>query len=407
VKSPISHWCFRNTWTALCFLALTCLLATPSGAALPSVPAAPLSSGAKELIRQAFEGLPGPLVDGHVHIVGMGQGGTGCEVNPHMLSRRHPFKRMVANLYLSAAGVGDFDRFDQEYVDRLVGLARNFGHPVRLHIMAMDHHYNVDGTINHEKTEFYVPNDYVVRLAGLYPDVFTPVISVHPARPDALQELDKWAAQGARYVKWLPNTQGIDPADPRWDPFYERMKQLNLTLITHTGEEKAVSAQGAQALGNPLRLRRALDAGVTVIMAHCASLGRNEDLDHPGRRVSNYSLFLRLMGEERYRGHLFGDISAMTQFNRLPVLQQVLGHPELQPRLVNGSDYPVPAMDFVIWTSQLVRRGMINPRERRALNEIFHSNPLLFDFVLKRTLRDPKTGQRLSDHLFQAMPRAD
>jgi hypothetical protein len=74
---------------------------------------------------------------------------------------------------------------------------------------------------------------------------------------------------------------------------------------------------------------------------------------------------------------------------------------------VNGSDYPLPAMNFVIWTAQLVRMGMISSAERKALNEIFHSNPLLFDFVLKRTIRDRKTGQRLSNQVFLKMPKPD
>src|ERR1039457_4482517 len=90
-----------------------------------SVPAGPMSSTAQELIRKAFEGL-GTVVDAHAHIVGMGQGGTGCEVNPRMLSPRHPFKRIMAKLYLSASGAQDFDHFDQEYVERLLSLARDF-----------------------------------------------------------------------------------------------------------------------------------------------------------------------------------------------------------------------------------------------------------------------------------------
>jgi len=412
VQSAKSFEQGRRLWGCRLGLALWVLIVAPSWAwsqssAIHSVPTAPLSSGAQELIRGAFVGLEGPIVDEHVHIVGLGKGGTGCEVNPHMLSRRHPFKRILANLYLSASGAKDFEHFDQEYVERLVGLARGFGHPVRLHILALDHAYHPDGSLDAEHTEFYVPNDYVVRLAEQYPDIFVPVISVHPARADALAELEKWAAKGVRYLKWLPNAQGIDAADPRWDPFYRRMRELGIVLITHTGEEKAVAVRGGQVLGNPLRFRRALDAGVTVIMAHCASLGRNEDLDHPGRSASNFSLFQRLMSEERYRGRLFGDISAMTQFNRLSVLRQVAASPELQARLVNGSDYPLPAMDCVIWTAQLVRMGRITSAERRSLNEIFRRNPLLFDFVLKRILRDPKTGQRLSDHVFSVVPTGE
>ena len=39
------------------------------------------------------------------------------------------------------------------------------------------------------------------------------------------------------------------------------------------------SASEMHDFGNPLRLRRALDAGVRVVVAHCASMGQDRDLD--------------------------------------------------------------------------------------------------------------------------------
>jgi uncharacterized protein len=372
-----------------------------------AVGAADLSPRAQALVQRAFEGMDAsaPVVDVHVHVIGFDHNGNDCEVNSALLSPWHPFKEFTSSLYFHASGVRSYDRFDQEYMERLITLARGFGHPVRLQIMAMDHCYHPDGTLDRERTQFYVPNDYVVRLAEQHPDLFVPVISVHPARTDALAELENWSAKGVRYVKWLPNAQGIDPADPRYDPFFQRMRELGMVLISHTGEEQAVPAKGAQALGNPLRLRRALDAGVTVIMAHCASLGTNEDLDHPGRKARNFDLFLRLMGEARYRGRLFGDLAAITQINRAPrILRELLSRRDLQDRLVDGSDYPLPGVNLVIWTSQFKALHMITGEERKALDELFHVNPLLFDFVLKRTIQDPRTGQRFDPGVFLRIP---
>lgn len=365
-----------------------------------------VSPEARALIDRAFAGLPAePIIDYHCHIVGLGAGGTGAEVNPAKLTWTHPKHRFEAGVYLNACGVKDFDGFDARYADRLVRLARGFDHLVKLHILALDHYYNPDGTINRERTEFYVPNDYVVRLAEEHPDLFVPVISIHPARPDALEELARWSARGVRYMKWLPNAQGIDPADPRYDAFYRELHARGIILLTHAGEEKAVDSRDAQALGNPLRLRRPLDHGVKVIIAHCASLGRNEDLDHPGTQAENFDLFLRLMGEERYRGLLYADISALTQANRVtPHLLEALRRPELRGRLVNGSDYPLPAINCVIWTRTLARMRVITPDERRALNEIYDYNPLLFDFVLKRTLRDASGQPLLPPELFMQKP---
>lgn len=388
------------------FLALA-LVGLPG---VPEVPGAkPYSPSAQGLIDRAFADLePGrPAIDLHVHALGLGQDGDGTFVHKDKFSPRHPFKRVETGLYLKATGVKDLRRFDRDYLEVLAARAGAFPGPLKVHLLAMDRATHEDGTPDPVRTEFHVPNAYVFEAAARHPGRFVPVMSIHPARRDALQELEACAAKGGRLLKWLPNAQAIDPADPRYDAFYRRMRELGVALLTHAGEERAVAVKGAQALGNPLRLRRPLDLGVTVIVAHCASLGRNPDLDHPGKVARNFDLFLRLLEEPRYRGRLFGDLSAITQINRLPApLQTLLRRPDLDDRLLNGSDYPLPGVDLVIWTRRLVELGMITRAERAALNEIWTRNPLLFDFVLKRTLRDPASGRRWPASLFQRDPES-
>ena len=78
----------------------------------------------------------------------------------------------------------------------------------------------------------------------------------------------------------------------------------------------------------------------------------------------------------------------MTQFNRAGVpLRRTILATDLHPRLVNGSDYPLPAIDPLIRTGLLVDRGFLAAEERGPINELYEQNPLLFDFVLKRTVR--------------------
>lgn len=364
----------------------------------------PLSPAAHALIQKAFSGLSAPIVDVHAHLVGLGTGASGAWLNPKKMSWLHPIKRIQTQLFIRASGVHDRATLDQDYVTKLLERSQAFPEGTRIHLLAFDHAYTANGRIDAEHSEFYVPNEAVVAIARRFPDRIVPVISIHPARKDALAELDRWADQGVRYLKWLPNAQRIDPADPRWEAFYRRMIERGVVLLTHVGEEKAVHSPDAQALGNPVRFRRALDLGLTVIMAHCASLGRNDDLDHPGQTAANFDLFLRVMAEPRYQGRLWGEISALTQINRLPEpLQVVLRRPDLQARLLNGSDYPLPGIDLVIWTRKLVRLGLLTAEERSALNEIFDQNPLLFDFVLKRTLHT-REGQSLSPDVFTARP---
>jgi predicted TIM-barrel fold metal-dependent hydrolase len=366
-----------------------------------------LSRGAAELVEAAFADVdPARLVDYHTHVAGVGAGGTGNEVNPKMRTWRHPFHRAKFAVYLSAAGVEDLGRADAEFAERLVRLVSHIERRGKYRLLAFDRHYRRDGTVNTDKTEFYVPNEYVFDLSARHPELFEPVISVHPYRTDAVEELERWARRGGRMVKWLPNAMGIDPSDAACDPFYAKMKELGLVLLSHGGEEKAVEAQEDQKLGNPLLLRRALDHGVRTIVAHCASLGENEDLDDPGRRrVHNFRLFLRLLEERRYEGLVFGDISAMTQFNRIgEPLSTVIEREELHGRLVNGSDYPLPAVNLLIRAKPLVRAGYITAGEGSSLREIYGFNPLLFDYVLKRCLRLPGTQRRLPASVFESNP---
>ena len=121
--------------------------------------------------------------------------------------------------------------------------------------------------------------------------------------------------------------------------------------------------------------------------------------------AENFDLFLRLLDEQVYRGRLFGDISTVTQFNRLPrPLQVLLERNELHGRLINGSDYPLPAVNVVIRMKSLVKAGFLDPEQGGLLSEIYDYNPLLFDFVLKRTLRLSGTGQRFPAALFSRRP---
>lgn len=362
-----------------------------------------LSANASDLIKRSLDNIdPGLLIDQHTHVAGLGTGGTNAFVNYKMRSWTHPFHRAKLKAYLSASGVSDESIADSQAIDRLTSLIQHTPNHGRHRILAFDKNYRTDGSVNLEKTEFYVPNDYVFSLAKQLPDLFIPAMSVHPYRSDALAELENWATQGARVVKWLPNAMGIDPSDERCDPFYQKMKELDLVLLSHGGEEQAVEAEQDQKLGNPLLLRRALDWGVKVIVAHCAGLGVNEDLDSKEKPlVDNFDLFMRLMDDKRYEGLVFGDISAMTQFNRIGrPLTTVLIREDLHHRLLNGSDYPLPAVNVLVRTRPLVKLGYINADERNCLNEIYDYNPLLFDFVLKRTMKLPGTSKRLPPSVF-------
>ena len=363
-----------------------------------------ISPGAAKLIKNAFKGIdPKKLLDYHTHLLALDKKKSGAFVNERMLTWYHFFDRIKYKIYLSASGITYEENADEEYVNRLVDLIQNIPDHGKYYLLSLDKYYNLQGEAILEKTELYIPNKYTETIQKKYPNLFKLAVSVHPYRKDALDVLEKWAKKGVRLVKWLPNAMGIDPSHPITEPYYKIMRRYNIVLLTHAGEEQAVHAEEGQENGNPLLLRKPLDMGVKVIVAHCASLGKGIDLDDKEKKkVENFDLFLRLMKEPQYENLLYADISAMTQFNRSArPLKTMLDHKYLHHRLVNGSDYPLPAINILIWTRNLVNEGFITSQERKYLNEIYYINPLLFDFVLKRTVKSPDTGNKFSVKVFQ------
>ena len=339
--------------------------------------------------------------DYHCHLIGLGQNNTGCYVNENMAKGEDLAEYIKFEVYLSASGVTDKGKVDEQYLERLKSLVKNMPSPFIAHILAFDKFYDESGKADLEKTTFYVPNKYVFKVATANPEIFAPCISIHPYRKDALSELEKYGKLGVKQVKWLPNAMGINPSHILCVPFYDIMKKYDMTLLSHAGHEQAVHAEELQAFGNPLHLRLPLDMGVKVILAHCGTLGENVDLDNPENgEVSNYELFLRLMNEPKYNELLHADISAISQYNRYEEGFQVLDESnDLKSKLVYGSDYPLPAINFLTRLSSIESDGYITEEEEGALEEIYESNPLLFDVVLKKIIRSKK-GNRFSDEVF-------
>lgn len=353
-------------------------------------PVLPEALARHELVAGAWEGMdPQRYRDCHVHLLGTGHDGHGTWINPRLDSLLHPVEWLQKRFYLNAACVSDGPGGDGAYLDRLLGLARALPAGARLMLLAFDYHYDRGGRRRLERSVFHVPDDYTARAARRAPARLEWICSVHPYRRDAVAALERAAAGGARAVKWLPPAQGMDPADRRCDPFYDALVRLGLPLLTHTGKELAVEGGRFQELANPLRLRRPLERGVTVIAAHCASLGHSEDLDRPSRRpVSNFALFGRLMDEPAWRGRLYGEISGLPQINRAGApLRTLLRRDDWHPRLVNGSDYPLPAVFPLFNLRRLAAAGLLAPADVAPLVTLRRYNPLLFDFVLKRRLR--------------------
>lgn len=361
----------------------------------------PLELAEHPAIAAAWRGLdPAQVWDCHAHIAGTGDGASGIVVAPEMSSPLHPAQFAQRLFYLNAGCAHEAPgSVDQSYVERMLNLLAGMRPGAKLMLFAFDRAHDESGYALPERSAFYVPNEYALRLARTYPAQFEWVASVHPYRSDAVASLERAYAEGARALKWLPQAMNIDPASPRCDAFYRTLARLDLPLISHAGEEQAVHGAGQPEYGNPLRLRRALDAGVRVVVAHCASIGKDADLDNGGRRVSSFELFARMMADPAQRALLHADISAITQRNRsLAVIRTILERDDWHGRLLNGSDYPLPGVMPLFAPAELARAGLLDRKLVPTLDRLQGYNPLLFDFVLKRHLATD--GRRLPDGIF-------
>lgn len=344
---------------------------------------------------------PAQLWDVHTHLLGTGDSGSGCWVDPRLSQWWHPVEHLRQRAILNAACVPpDAASVDRAYVHRLTQLADAFPPGARWLLFAFDEALGPDGRARRDWTTFHVPDRYAQAVAQTRPDRFGWVASIHPHRGDALERLDRALAGGAVALKWLPSSMAIDLRDGRLRPFYDRLAAARLPLIVHVGEEHAVPGAGMQDLGNPLLLREPLRHGVRVIAAHCASLGDALDLDQPRpRRVPAFELFARLMDEPAWHELLLGDISAVFQFNRRPeVWQRLLTRQDWHGRLLHGSDYPLPGVIPLVRLERLAAAGLLSAQDIAPLGALRRHHPLLFDLALKR--RVAWRGRRLAPQIF-------
>ena len=306
-------------------------------------------------------------IDMHVHMVGNAAGGHGCWV------RVTPLKRLLYTVMLRKLGLPgnslEQPNFDELYRDRLLECIRE-SELDAVCLLAQEAVYDDSGQVRENVGNAFVPNDYVFELARDNPE-FLPTVSIHPVRPDALDELDRCLEAGAVMMKCLPNCQNINCNDHRFKPFWNRMAESGLPLLAHTGGEHTLEVVKAE-YADPEILRLPLECGVKVIAAHAATCSGIVD--------PNYFPALRQMMREHE--NLFADTSALNSPRRSFAFRDCLEDEPLASRLVHGSDYPVPTTPFWAWF-----RGLICTDQWDALRRI--TNPIEADYQTKIAMGFP------------------
>lgn len=305
-------------------------------------------------------------IDIHVHLAGVGTGGSGCSVSPRF-RRRFTFRLLRRLNGITREQMTT--TVDADWAARIAAAIRA-SELDRAVALGFDGAYDSGGRLDRRNTQMIVPPDWVFRVCEQHPELL-PGPSLNPFRADALERLDECIERGAVLFKWLPSVQGIDPANPRLGPFYARLATAGIPLLVHAGGGENTFAEHAPELNDVARLRAPLEAGVTVICAHSGTpvvLSRA-----PDQRPLLREMLLRYP-------RLWVDNSGLANPGRFPHLPRLARDPLLAARTLYGSDYPVPSN--AIYYLHRLGWGPV-----RAL-EAEH-NPFDRDVRLKRALGYP------------------
>ena len=282
--------------------------------------------------------MKGEIIDIHVHFGAPRDKASGCYWSDE-------FEKTPAYWFMKVTSGALFRRMDIDLIlKKLLKVINGAARVSRCVLLAMDQVYDANGNPRPGDTHLYVPNAYIVALSQRNERILFGA-SVHPYRDDWERELQYCIENGACLLKWIPSSQQIDPEHPRCMQLYEKLVRHKLPLLIHCGPEHAIptSDKSYERYNNPVYLRRALERGVTVIIAHCA-LPYIEILDR--RYMEDYREFYRLFEDaEKHRWHLYADLSALTTPFRSKFIPEIIR--KIPPdRLLFASDYPIPPSEL-------------------------------------------------------------
>lgn len=303
-------------------------------------------------------------IDCHVHLIGDGSSGSGCWLRLGSVAHRLMARILVRQAGLPAGALRA--GLDTRYEVRLVEQVRDSSLDAVV-LLAQDIPHRDDGTPIPEKGAFYVPNTHLLELCARHPGRLIPAVSIHPARRDAMDELERCLQAGARVLKLLPNCLNVDYSNPRLRPFWEKMAESGMILLSHTGGELSLPVL-CHDFADPRLLRYPLECGVTVIAAHCAGRSALWDPDHTASLLEMFARWPRL----------FGDSSALCSPLRCRTLPKILPEP-VRHRIIHGSDYPIAVGGFGPWRVGLIDRTTWRSAAREP-------NILERDVLLKRAI---------------------
>lgn len=246
--------------------------------------------------------------------------------------------------------------------------------------LALDPVYDRQGARHEERSNFWVDNDYILDLQRTLGEKVLLGASVHPYDANFESRVRQYVDAGAVLLKWLPSAQQINLAD---ELIRRRLTFLAtccdgkpLPLLLHVGPEYAIPSTDARTFTYDFlswsfwdkarnffrsekwhvpqvddiraNLRSGLDAGATIIFAHCGlpyfapnwfkKLFEHSDFEVVREFVQAYP------ANNSNKGRCFADVAACVT----PFRKSYYGDIRALPAesVLFGSDFPTPAFEL-------------------------------------------------------------
>jgi predicted TIM-barrel fold metal-dependent hydrolase len=180
-----------------------------------------------------------------------------------------------------------------------------------------------------------VPNDEIAEVAAANDDVLIPFASIHPARPDAVQEARRLIGDRAvRGFKFHPNIQEFFPDDRMAYPLYEVIAEAGLPALFHTGHSGIGSGLPG---GGGIRLKYSNPMHVDDVAADFPGLPIV--LAHPSFPWQDEALSIAM-----HKPEVYIDLSGWSPKYFPPQLVRY-ANTLLKRQVLFGSDYPMITPD--------------------------------------------------------------
>jgi predicted TIM-barrel fold metal-dependent hydrolase len=286
-------------------------------------------------------------------------------LNPNLKADRL-FDKVSIFLYAKDLGIQDTKAFFanpyEEYKKIFINNIKTSKYLKKAVVFPVDYKISANKIIHVDPT-VCSSNDELYKFYKENSEYIIPFFSINPLRENAIELIEEYAQKGFKGAKFLQNYWDIDTNDDMLIPYYEKLKELNLPLIIHTGSEFTIESK--KEFESISMLRLPLEIGVKTIAAHVGlgTFGLKNFFKNFSTKEENFPKeYHELLDMLRKHDNLYADVSATINPFRSRVLEHLSKQKDIESKLLFGTDYPVPFSPYFTYN--------ISFKEKRELKKI-------------------------------------